>query len=733
VFEIILTHTSGTTTLDREPQDFDKTEFFIRRDMFFHGLFFDFTRKIRFTCNGGGREFVQNIIDTLGIDEIIDITVNFKCSVGDSFALLYDGVLNLESWTIIEPVLEVNIEQTGITQLVKNRGDIEIDLFKLTSLDGVALSAFTFGPYDFTYASKVLFAESELDGGAFLNHHDVNGLTVSVTYIFFFQNPYSLILNDLKETVPNPDTTNFATAASLPTPATFGLPWFHDSSVQDQFILPGTYDVDFDFRGDYIDSNTGASWISGDIELFLLYGQDLATSQFETLGTIPGYASALASVTTAFSFTGSVSIDLAQGDKLWLIWRVASYVISAGSTPDDVDIDFDYTDSEINISISSFIDETSSKAFAIHEAFARICQSITGELDPFRSTYLGRTNSQPFAYGSNGCASFTTLTIGKQIRGFLSNPITVSLNQLFEAYNVIYNLGLGIEDDKVTVEQKEFFYDSSTILLTVENVDVLEISNAPEFYYNEVEIGYNNWEVEGLNALDEYNTKHQYQGPIKVVQNKLTLTTDIITGGYAVEFTRRNTPEITQDWRYDDNKFLIATGRGLNAGDPDELDLTELDENFTTVSNLIDAPRAYNLRFSPKICLLRWANVIGASFLLKPATDILFQSGEANTALETAAVDEDCPGDFSGALIAQDDDLQWDDPNLEDGTPIWVPEIYSFTTSLTFEEFVTIRDDPKGIIRVSTSDTDFISGYILDLRFRIGTNKADFKLLRANL
>jgi hypothetical protein len=234
----------------------------------------------------------------------------------------------------------------------------------------------------------------------------------------------------------------------------------------------------------------------------------------------------------------------------------------------------DYSETEksyIKVVEDSLTEESTANAFAIFETGAQISRVITDQADSFRSSLFGRTNSQPYSYESNGCGSFMAFIDGLQGRGFplANNPVSMSMKDYFEGLHPIHNLGLGIKEEDgnyyILVEQKEFFYRQETIL-TLNNIVGLTTKIDEKAFYNLVNIGYQEWEKEGTNGLDEYNSKRQFALKNKQIGNTLELMSQFVASPYALEETRRKQyiDYPTEDTTYDKSIFPICLNRTVD-------------------------------------------------------------------------------------------------------------------------------------------------------------------------
>ena len=371
---------------------------------------------------------------------------------------------------------------------------------------------------------------------------------------------------------------------------------------------------------------------------------------------------------------------------------------------------------------NSNFEETTTKAWAIHELFSRLTHATSNEPSSFRSNYFGRTNSQPFSYPVTGCGGYTAITNGLKLRQYEDerSAIIVSIQDLLDSMDSLHGIGWGVLNNKMIVEPIEYFYQSN-VLKKLDFVPSFEMRIAQNKYVNEIEIGYEKWETEDINGIEEPNSIHNYSLPKVQRKNRIDKLSPYIGGSYAIETTRRRGGS-TKDWKYDTDNFILALKHNVN-----ELNVCEKDENFSNVTNLLEPDTTYNLRYSPARNLLRQLKAFTGGLFRKPLEDVRFQSGEGNITLEATEL-TNCLGNFDGALLIENQDFV-----SGDFAPYWIPEVYTFEYVLSFSEFVQIRNSPYGLIGFSETDTGHIYGYILNLEFNLKTGAATFELLRANI
>lgn len=728
-FRFTLNNTiEGSNVLTREPKGWDKTEIVTRRDQKYHGIFREFSVKLEFYW-GGGKEYIDEIYNTQGQDALVTLTIEIDCNGSGTYEVLFNGKLNLKTWRSFgnigqkDSFTSVDIIETGITETVKERLKTKINLSELTTLDGTALSTFTYGPYDLTLHSKAIVKSALLTTVASAPQYTEFTLFLTGSDMWaelpFDSTTYDELGDVIIQSAPFVSaTTTGTTPEAVYTNTTGGTL---------------TVELDYNFIGSVVESEDN----NRAYNLFLKYKKGtggFAASAETTLVTY-GAKTPVGNVamTQAVNTNGTLSLSFADTESIYIYFEFEDY---NGTVPVDPFVQMSFTTCQIEFSTETTTASTTSKVFAIHEAGARIAQSITNQTDAFRSDYFGRTNSQPNTYTSNGCGAFTALTNGFQIRKFpiADRPVFMSMDDYYEGLNAIHNLGMSVElggsGYVIRVEPKEYFY-SANVILRIGNIPDIEVSNAENYYYNSLQVGYEKWETENLNGLDEFNSKRRYN--INVNSDKeLMCLSKLVAGGYPLEIARRKlyVDEKTTDYEYDNENFIICLSREVDSGNP-ILTTAEKDENYTAVNNLISPTTSYNLRISPARNALRWNSVLSAGLIKKAGTNLKLVYNEGNGAMESEFTADTCEGNYNNELLLENQDIQWDGVNTNN-LPIWIPEIYEFDFPLSFTDYKNIKANPTYCLEISRTNTDFIKAYILEIRYKPVNGMASFKLLRAN-
>jgi hypothetical protein len=323
------------------------------------------------------------------------------------------------------------------------------------------------------------------------------------------------------------------------------------------------------------------------------------------------------------------------------------------------------------------------------------------------------------------CLDRYSITKGSFLRDVTEPSVPklfTSYEYLFEQCRKIFNIGWGFDNNEteLKIARIEHFY-KSTIVVDVGLVDKAIFTTAKDLIYGTIMVGYNKWEAEEFNGLDEMNTERQYRRNIDSNPTELDLMADLISAGYTIEVTRRkNQAETgTSDWRYDDDLFIINSEfidgflfaiRGIDNG----------------AANIYSPATRMNYVLTPVRNLLRWFKSIAAATPIATNESQIFTSGTGNyiatgemTAtcqIENQPITENAT--ISTAIMG---DVYYE-------TPIWKTEYVTFTAPFSMADFEDVKVNPYGAIRFRCSDTYYI-GNIVEINHDPNEGLAEFKLL----
>lgn len=758
-FKVVLNSAEkGALQLPYEPNGWKDMEAVLKRSLEYHGIFYEFMVQFEFKC-GSGKEYIDSGYDQYGVDWVCSIQILASCQAGagsvespdytidysDDYGSLksgsgipiyetfFEGTLKLDNYSKTSESTFCDLIQSDFVQKVLNRFQTKVNIDSNVTLDNGTLSPIIGNPYTLNLPSKVILLESK-----FTNFSDADSLPTPYNLdVMVIEMPLFVDIDEIGGCLANASPYIYTVFRSGTDRGIQNVEPIYSNDT----ALPVTFTLEYNFVGNLSVRNSLNSTVDFSI-YFQLYGTQFSfagypsqpnTFEENVQMNIPFVAGNTKVI--SINATGARSVTIAPGDKMFIGLRLADIVGSSASPGLFELLGLDLANFKLKFTQQSITPDSTSQAYLIHETGAAIAQRITNQEDAFRSELLGRKDSQPTSYLNNGCFSFAAITNGKKIREFPNNNnLYISMADYFKTVNSINNVGLSIEKSGgnylIRIEGKEYFY-STNVILQLPNCPKIKTAIAKEYYISDVLIGYDKWESEETNGIDEFNTKHEYNDGIKAIESRIELFSPIIASSYAIEFTRRKSYALfpTTDWKYDSDNFIVCLNRSIDGdGRPNNLGSIEKNENYSQINNIISPTTTYNYRISPARNLLRHVKSIAGSILKYPSRPIKFTYGEGNYLASTQFGADSCPGNFQLNLLAENQDITVE---ASGDSPIWIPEYLDFQYPLTFAQYLLIKNNPFKCIEVSDSESNFIKGFIVELHYKPVGGLTSFKLLKA--
>lgn len=150
------------------------------------------------------------------------------------------------------------------------------------------------------------------------------------------------------------------------------------------------------------------------------------------------------------------------------------------------------------------------------------------------------------------------LSSGDAIRGLTGAKIKTNLKDLFLSYNRNLCLGLSVEDKKVIIEKREYFYDKTKLIYDLGEVKNVEIKPTTDLFFNKIKIGYTNQDYDDLNGKKEFNTTYEFKSPLSKSTKEMDLTAPYRADMFGITFTQINLEgKQTTDSSSDNDVFML--------------------------------------------------------------------------------------------------------------------------------------------------------------------------------
>ena len=366
------------------------------------------------------------------------------------------------------------------------------------------------------------------------------------------------------------------------------------------------------------------------------------------------------------------------------------------------------------------------------------------------SDYFGRTDAEPYASGADGCGSLEMVTNGLKIRRALNTDETepkfmLSFQDIWKGLNPIHNLGMGVEPDPnranfewLRIEPFQYFYDSN-VLATFTNIKETTREIDTDQIYSIFNGGFTKFETETAGGLNDIHAKRNWRTTLNTVKKALQQVSDFIASGHSIEITRWQVGATSQDWRYDNDTFIICVVRDAEALGGYRV---QRGEDMPPADNLPNYQTCYNVLISPQRNARRWTPIIVQCYVDYINGIIKYMDGSGNLIASTyiPPTNADC--------LVQDDTLPlvnmpenadislsgtaafpYDPSNVGDFYPIKKPELIRFEYPLTFEQWKTIKAAPTGTIEFQCGNGALESGWISEINYKLKEGMAEFVLI----
>lgn len=699
--------------LENEPIGWSDVAINIARDERWHGIFFEAaTSSLRFY--GSDAELLRSIKENQGLAGTASIRIEGDC--GQEIDVL-EGSLDFGTYieTCFNPcTVQISVEKSGCVMTMRNRYDQKVDLSSNRAFDKqTILQDYAGLNFEMDIPAQELFVGTEgyVDDTDFVDMDTFyTGSGVYAIRPDYFRKINESINNSQLEAIFKVSNTDEAITPQLLLDDVIEC---FDGGFQYEVRLKGTYDMTI----------SGLAQSISNITTSIGYGE--YPSSYTVLHNDVIDASSGVTKTGSFDIFHSGTIALPDGDGFYALF---GFVANGSSISGGVTFD---SDTYIKITANKICPDTQADVSLIHETGSRIVEAITDGCLKMKSDYYGRTDSQPYAAPEDGCGSLRVLTSGLRLRNAENPTHFMSLQDYFNGLRGIDNIGMGVEPDPVVpnrevlrVEPVEFFYNEVE-LMRLPGVPNGRFILDPKLGYSLIKIGYNKWEVERVNGLDEFNSNKEFRTSLKTIDNTLDALSPFVAGGYPIEVTRQQSFADSggADTSFDNENFIICVERTAYGYQVEQ-------GNIVDASNFYSPSTAYNWRIRPFYNLMRWWKSIAQSYvnLLNSSSQLFFSAGTGNLlATGELPVYDDCK--LENNEKSESEDLNRTDFAVEN-LPIYKPERLTFTNyPLSLRDYNTIKSNPYGYISVQCGQGEYVKAYILSINYRPSRGDADFNLI----
>jgi hypothetical protein len=727
-----------------EPQGFADIVLNMKRDDNWHGIFFEAsTSELAFY--GAAAGYLKDKKKNVGLMSDVTFKALQACGIYDELETIFEGKLDFGKYTEScgnSCLVKIPVEQTGCLMTLRNRYDQKVDMDSTMALDKITPIS-VYAQLGQTIPMPAIELDARVEGyvaeegnrwplapGWSTSCDEPAGGSKKMYVRPEYQDERfnSIATGQL---TGGTDCESADQVAGPMTPQFLYEQTENGACFNDDFILEAR------LKGDYF----AIPYLSGTLnllqaEVILWNGEsvnfdaDSITLDPQVIVGSPTSMPAYGNFDISFNLTIPAA-DIIANPALYVVLHFETTTTTDGNPQNDFTCGANFdTDTFFKLYTKKKCPDTTVKYYMVHEAVSRVTESITSNCIQLKSDYYGRIDSQPYSAVQDGCGSLRFVTSGLKIRKAKNPAFFASLKDLFEGLRGIDNIGMGIEDNVnipghsfLRIESVDYFYQDIEIL-ALPFVPEPEISIQDQLHYSLIKSGYQKWEVEKINGLEEPNSNREYRTGLSSINNTIDITSKLIAGSYPIEVTRQQSFAKTgaADTTYDNETFIICVERQAYNFKIEQ-------NNIDNPTNIFSPQTIYNWRIRPYSNLMRWFKSIVNSYpsIYGSSNKLFFSSGTGNFLAQGQLLSAFCK--LENGVKAENMDLGvLDFVNQLDATPLWKPEYADFKYPLSIADYKKIKSTPYGYISFQCGTGEWKKGYVQNLRYHLNKGEADFTL-----
>lgn len=707
-----------------EPIGIDDIELSLKRDDKMHGMTFEAsTSPLEFY--GSAFNYLKEQKETYGVLANVRFRALATCDNYD-YEEIISGRLNFGKYKDHcgdQCTVSIPLEQESCEIVLKSRYDQKVDLDNSTGVDGITpLPDYAGLRVEKELSAHDLLAATE---GYVTDEGDSIDLDIFTNLTANFS---------VRPTYGRQVYANINESQLLPSVFAASDNGFNDSVLSPVLLYDDNincFDGNFPYEG-RLKGSYNYNYTFGNIEdvrLIVAYGEypgSLTILHQQALSFSGG------SAVGTFDFSFSGNINLPQGAGFYAYFNSDGAEIGLANLSGSVTFD---KETYIKITGIKSCPATTADLYFVHEAISRITEAVTNGCVRAKSSYYGRTDSEPFSFDEDGCGGLRSVTSGLKIRKAVDGKYFDSVKNLVEGLNAIDNIGMAVEEDPdipgkfvLVIEGLDYFYRNEEILRH-DYIPKSDTDTEETRHYSKIDVGYKKWEVENVNGLDEIHSTRQYNTSIDTLNSTLDITSNLVAGSYPIEITRQQSFAATgaADTKFDNETFILCMTRTGYLYSSIEVDKG----NITNGQNLFSPSTIYNYRISPIRNLMRWYKSIAAGFigLANSFNRLFFSSGTGNFQAKGMMTDPECR--LENAELQENQHLFVTNfANQQDYTPLWKNEQKAYEYPMSVKDYKAVKANPYGYIAAQCGNDDFLNYWIKEIKFKVAKGVATFILRR---
>lgn len=228
------------------------------------------------------------------------------------------------------------------------------------------------------------------------------------------------------------------------------------------------------------------------------------------------------------------------------------------------------------------------------------------------------------------------VTSGNAIRTFSDATIKSSFDSFYRSVRSILSAGYGVQNGLPTIEEIGYFFDDTELIQDFGEVSDIKIAPLTDVMNSSIKVGYEKYDYEIEQGLEEFNNGQEYSTPIVRVQTTLDIRSEYRADQYGIDQIRiREIQRLANvnntDIPSDNDVFVVLCYKEPVNGMYQPIGPEYFDSYPQGVSVRANS---YNYLLSPKHNLIRNMSFIKSMFYgLNAAGSIDFQSADKNANL----------------------------------------------------------------------------------------------------
>ena len=662
---------SAQIELQFAPEGWDATELKWVRGFTFYGVITNMTNPYKFVKDGA--KILRSIYFTSGVNGFCELYIERKNANTKTYSKYFSGELDFSRLVDEEFYVTCTAMDGSYMEKLKAKEDTtyEIDIdthpdYFYIKMDGITLK------------SKIDFLTITEPGPTF-----PTDMFDNVRFDQFIRPTVVFFQGDTSGIVGVPSSQNLELGPFVVSTMNFDNTNFFFKST-----ATSTFDIATDFRVAL--RNDGVGGGAQDpikLEVRLLTITETGGINSTVLFTTPTFQPNNGSTTIYnINFT-TTGLFLIKGIKVGLSLNV---ITAAGISHQNWEYDLAIEEGTISMEFETKLPESYIKALHPEKVFDSLVDSISENTVGKEASVLV-TNKQ------------MAVTSFDAVRGLDGSKIKTTFNDFFDSYTGI--LSLGTYYDKINnehvIDNIANLYDSTTNMFDIGAVASATFEPLTEQMYSSFNIGYPEFNIEGLNGKEAFNTKFEFSTPITRTQNKKNYSSIYIASAFAIELTRANLDGKTSTSNDTDNDNCIIYTESTPAGTYNGKDYYDLYRDPTMVITGLSFPDdMFNIPLSPKRNLLRNGALIHSFVHLMDSDYIKFQTSDRNQDLSTT---------LGAVTITESADVLISDLD----TALFLPIVATIKCLVPIDIQSILDTNPYGYLSFSWDGDDF-KGFLLE-------------------